>query len=338
MGILNKEFLKFVDEAKSRLDDRKLDLLVQQMFSNLNQESIIYSSIQDADNAQRKEEVVHNFREAWELGKKIYTGEFTMVLLTEIAGRVEPCLREPRQDYASLRIGATSLPGISYYPPSDNARIRQDLERMFKVLEQEDLHPVEEAVFLYFHLVRIQPFDNGNKRTASAVMNLTLAHNGLPTIYVTPHERSTYATLLKAAIDGFRGQRAIIETDLENGVGSYTHPDYQQEGFYAYLGKKVLDGLVMAEDKLKRLNKYDVSVSAKSPGALYTVKRRISSWFNRREAVYQVQLDKKRGNLKVVGNISYEVLDTIIRKGNGIKYSISTVEENNEPGPLSKRC
>ncbi|MBU0457191.1 MAG: Fic family protein [Nanoarchaeota archaeon] len=337
MNILSNEFLEKIEEAKSKLDERKLELIVEQMFTNLVQESIYYASIQDDDNEKRKEEVVKNFKEAWSLGKRNYEGEFNLLLLTDIAGKIEPSLKELGKKFASLRNQRASLKNMNYCPPADQMRIRRDLENVLKTIQENELHPVEEAVFLYFHLVRIQPFENGNKRTASAVMNLTLSHNGFPTVYVSPHEKSTYISLLNSAIKGFSEQSASFEKD---SLDNYKNLDYQQKGFYEYMAKKVLDSLVYAEDKLKRLSKYNIIMQTNNPGEIYTLKKMISSWFNKRNAIHQIHLNRRDSYVTVIGNIPYEVLDCILEKIPGDKkrkYTLSTIEESCEAGPLSRR-
>jgi hypothetical protein len=325
MNIVSPELLEKIDEAKKRIDERKLDMFVSDMFNNLAKESIFYASIQDSDN-ERRGEVVENFEKAWKYGTENYTGEFTFLILTDIAGKVEPGLCQRLETFASFRTGLTTvknlgdIPGSAYTPPSDKFRIEEHLDHVCKTLSRHKMHPVEEALFLYFHLVRIQPFDNGNKRTANAIMNLTLRHNGFPTIYITPNERTTYAALMQGAIKGFKEQGS-----RGNGIHPYLHPEMHQWGLYDYLAGKVLHNLSAAEDQLKCLPHYQAELYVRDPGVMFATKRRMDAFLRTTNVPYMVRLNREEKNLTVVARVPFEAVDGCLSRCRGLKYGLRTL-------------
>ncbi len=319
MPILNEDLLGKIDEAKGKIDERKLDLFVDSLFQNLVEESIVNASIQDADNASRKDEVVKNFRKAWKWGWEHYHGQFALDLLTDIAGRVEPGQKALGREYADYRQTSASLKGWDYSPPADGARIQEHLDRLLSTLKTESLHPVEEAIFLYFHLTRIQSFDNGNKRTASIVMNLTLFYNGFPPAFINPREKNVYSALLKPALTEFMELGA--EGDVLKG---FTSPGYRMRGFYELFGNKVLAHLQSAEDHLKYLPRYTVEFQTSDPGTMYTAKSKLRGWFDARKAPHLQTLKAHERTLEVVGQIPYEVIDSLLSPIRRLKYSITT--------------
>lgn len=54
--------------------------------------------------------------------------------------------------------------------------------------QKEYLDPLEKAVFLHCNLARLQPFIDGNKRTARMVESLVLMKNNIVPIYSTKDE------------------------------------------------------------------------------------------------------------------------------------------------------
>jgi Fic family protein len=325
MALLEESLILDIEDARERIDEQRLENFVDQMLACNKKDAILHASIQDKDNEARKEEVIDNFGKAWEFGKQQYAGEFTLLLLTDLAARVEPELKNA-QGYADLRKGSTtvknvgSCPGSAHVPPADEQRIRTSLDRMMSALNEMPMHPVEAAAYLYFHLVRIQPFDNSNKRTANLVMNLTLLYHGFPAISVLPRERFVFSSLLQGAITEFKSQGGNGNVDVP-----YRFPGEQQKAFFDYFAHKVLANLNAAEDKLKQVCRYEVDISCKNPGVLYAVKQKVSSWFVGCNRMSSVRLDARERKLYVTGDIKYEELSGLLNPFQKMKYKISTL-------------
>ncbi|MGL4758698.1 MAG: Fic family protein [Patescibacteria group bacterium] len=61
---------------------------------------------------------------------------------------------------------------------------------------------IQKAVEVHFRLVNIHPFVDGNGRTARLLFNLILLQAGLPLVFVSKEERSTYLSSLEKAQTG----------------------------------------------------------------------------------------------------------------------------------------
>lgn len=315
MHVLDPDLLKRIDSAKEELDQSKLEIFVQSLVDNVVKETLELAPIQDADNEGRKDEVIANYRAAWEYAIT-EDREFNLLFLTEVGGRVEPAFREMLRTFAKYRQQIVQLRGIDYCPPVDEARVREHLERVLKVLKNEDLHPVEEGMYLNFHLTRIQPFENGNKRTASVVMNTLLYQNGFPTVFVRPTERRTYATLLKNALQGFK------EVEASQSDTAYRNLDFQQQGYMDFLGNKVLTALLAAQDQLKCVPHFTIHFSTSNPGTMYTAKKKIGAWFRAHGLISQEQLRPKERRMEVMGKIPYETLHSLLGPIRNLEYKI----------------
>ena len=318
--ILDRPVLDQIDCLARRLDERKLDNILSFLTDNLVQEVRTFAPIQDADNADRKEIVTANYHIGWDFARKNYDGQFNLVLLSEVAGRVNPELCSRKNNYADWRTSGATLTGLRHRPPADEARIMNQLNRLCTVINEQQLHPVEEALLLNFHLTRIQPFANGNKRTASIMTNAGLIYHKLAPIYVTPQEHFTYTSLLNAALNGYEEASSSVSDPLE----AFYNPDYQQKGFYEFLGNKIVQNLVWAEDKLRQYPVYEIDLTARQPGVYFRVKKELDGFFRHAGVPHQVRLNRNgRNYVQVVGDISCKELDNILSRNKGLqKYTI----------------
>ena len=155
-------------------------------------------------------------------------------------------------------------------------------------------------------------------------MNTTLDYDQFPAIEIKPRERSTYIALLDSAIEGFREDGS----SSENPITPYIAPGWMQRGFYDFLGNKVLSNLEASECRLRCLPKYSIELDTNSPGAMYSAKKILCGWFNRRsnQGVYQVRLNREKQSLQVVGDIPFETVDHILNDLKCLRgYKIKTI-------------
>jgi Fic family protein len=89
-------------------------------------------------------------------------------------------------------------------------------------LKSSDLAPIEAAIYTHLHLAGIQPFIDGNKRTARLLQDRILFSYELPPAVIPAGEREVYIDLLEQALVGVRN----------NAVKP-------QRPFYDYIGGKV---------------------------------------------------------------------------------------------------
>jgi len=316
MGILKREILRDIEQAKTKLDTSKIPQFTQEVFKNTEEQCMENVALQDSDNAERGKAVLSSFRDAWKYGMANFEGNWDLLYLTEVAGRVEPGLRVAGQTtYAELRSQIRQFRG-GYVPPVDRERILKNLDRTLLVSQAGDLAPVERAIFEYFHLIRIQPFLNGNKRTANIVMNGRLSANGLLPICVSPRQVPEFESYLVGAIEGFKETES--QGDTEELV-AYTHPDFRQRQFFDFLGRRELCSLRCAENQMSGLTTYTLNLHYSSPAAEYSLKHGIDRYFRAKGLTYQVRASSKDKTIVVTGEIPIRTLQQLAERTPGIK-------------------
>lgn len=91
----------------------------------------------------------------------------------------------------ALRTGRVSITGTSYEPPVAEEEIAEQLIRIFE--QQYDYpDPLERGVFLHCNLTRLQPFWDGNKRTARMIEGLVHMQADLIPIFSVEDEQVHY--------------------------------------------------------------------------------------------------------------------------------------------------
>ncbi|GCB35849.1 Fic family protein [Bacteroides faecalis] len=81
-----------------------------------------------------------------------------------------------------LRARAVRISGTEYIPPKNRQEIESKLNEIF--FQQEGyVNPLEKAVYLHCNLARLQPFIDGNKRTARVIESIALMNAGIIPVY-----------------------------------------------------------------------------------------------------------------------------------------------------------
>jgi len=77
-------------------------------------------------------------------------------------------------------------------------------DMIMESLESEDIVKyINACVFLTTELIKIQPFQDGNKRTFRTLLNLMFKKRSIPPVYITTKEKDEYKeALMKALTDG----------------------------------------------------------------------------------------------------------------------------------------
>ncbi len=87
-----------------------------------------------------------------------------------------------QEESGQLRTRAVRITGTGYIPPRDIYEIRSTLNN---ILQEHDKfeNPLEQAIFLHCNIAKIQPFIDGNKRTARMLESIVMMNNGLIPVY-----------------------------------------------------------------------------------------------------------------------------------------------------------
>lgn len=86
------------------------------------------------------------------------------------------------EESGALRVRAVRISGTNYVPPKNSQEIESKLnEILFQ--QGEYTNPLEKAVYLHCNLARLQPFIDGNKRTARMIESIALMNAGVIPVY-----------------------------------------------------------------------------------------------------------------------------------------------------------
>lgn len=84
---------------------------------------------------------------------------------------------------SGVRKQAVGITGTTYTPPAHKWELKKSLEKMVSAVNKVN-HPLEKALLISTLLAYIQPFTDGNKRTARMIANaVLLAHDYFPLSY-----------------------------------------------------------------------------------------------------------------------------------------------------------
>ena len=81
-----------------------------------------------------------------------------------------------------MRTCGVRVSGTEYIPPKNQQEIKSKLNEI--LFQQEEFtNPLEKAVYLHCNLARLQPFIDGNKRTARMIESIALMNAGIIPVY-----------------------------------------------------------------------------------------------------------------------------------------------------------
>lgn len=101
------------------------------------------------------------------------------------------------EERGQVRHRPVSIGGTSYIPPKDKNSLQMELSSI--LFEQKNYSGIEKAIFLHCNLARLQPFIDGNKRTARMIEAIVLMNNDLlPTFSSDNDSFSQYREALVA--------------------------------------------------------------------------------------------------------------------------------------------
>jgi len=98
----------------------------------------------------------------------------------------------------NIRKGLIGITGTKYRPLDNEFQIKEALEKMILIINKKEIHPLVKSLLAILMISYIQPFEDGNKRTARLLGNaILLANNYCPLSYRSIDENDyKKATLL----------------------------------------------------------------------------------------------------------------------------------------------
>jgi Fic family protein len=132
---------------------------------------------------------------------KSYKGELNTKLLEKINGIL---IKNTGAVYGGrIRFFNVQIQGSTHVPPP-HTEVKKHMLNFFKwySANKNKLHPFELATLIHAKLAWIHPFEDGNGRTARAVLNFILMRNGFPMFFIPFEKREDYYQSLDIADTG----------------------------------------------------------------------------------------------------------------------------------------
>lgn len=141
-----------------------------------------------------------NGKECMDFLKK-YKGDFNQKFLTKINYILT---KNTDVSYPGIiRFFDVKIEGSNHIPPK-HEDLKKYLSNLYKwySANKRKLHPFELAALLHAKIAWIHPFENGNGRTARAIMNFILMKKGYPMFFIPFEKREQYYSALEESDKG----------------------------------------------------------------------------------------------------------------------------------------
>jgi len=116
------------------------------------------------------------------------------------------------------RVEEVALKNFGYHPPNP-MKIPGLIGQLCFNLKNSDYHPIEAAAAAHLEIAGIQPFLDGNKRTARLIQDKILYDSGLPSAFIPSGEREVYIDLLEQALVGFKSGNLKAQRPFFDYIG-----------------------------------------------------------------------------------------------------------------------
>ncbi|MFH0798506.1 MAG: Fic family protein [Candidatus Woesearchaeota archaeon] len=159
---------------------------------------------------------------------KDYKGELNSRLIEKVNGILT---KNTDVVYSGrIRFFEVKIEGSKHVPPPSKT-VKKHLLNMYKwySANKNRLHPFELAAMTHAKLAWIHPFEDGNGRTARAIMNWILIKKGYPMFFIPIEKREEYyMTIEKADNRNFKGYVSGMLRLIIDQVRSYGHKEKKE--------------------------------------------------------------------------------------------------------------
>jgi Fic family protein len=180
-------------------------------YSLLETEQLVRESQEAAGHPKQEAIMILNHKDAFQriLSMKSENFELTLSFVLELHN----VLTKDLSIESGIRRYAVGITGTSYRPLDNEWQIRENLEKMIEVVNNSQ-HPLEKALIVTSMLAYIQPFADGNKRTARMLTNAVLImHDYFPLSYrsVDENEYKSAQLLFNETNNLYHVKRLFLE-------------------------------------------------------------------------------------------------------------------------------
>lgn len=322
MEYVSKSLLLQVDQLREQLDRLDLGKLVRTFFE---QDSISHSERLENPGTTSKEirtarrqkvkkqtEDLENLLNAWQWAIANFTGQVNRGYVESIVRLIEPDNPSVVEGYRKDNVRITGTTSIM---PPQYIKVSYQMENLFRLVNNQDSHPVERAVLIHFHISRIHPFFDGNGRSARLLQNLILHCKEYAPPIIRAEERLFYQELLRSALRGYENRTA------SDSIGDTLSSE--EKLFFNYLATKVMVTYNDAMTVLDKLPVYHIVLTKiKDPSLIYGVKRKFEDYF-RAGNLGQARISTDYQNCIIVrGNITEDMINELVKRSYDHKYTV----------------
>ena len=156
--------------------------------------------------------------DAWKFLKKETGRDIEGKLSHEVIIETGRIINPDVQGYRGSRVTL----GFPRYTPPNPIRVPDKVEELLAYLRahKEDMHAIERAAYLHLALAGIQPFRDGNKRTARLMQDKLLADHSYPPAVIHPGERRIYLDVLEGGLADWQDGKVDGVSRFEDFVAS----------------------------------------------------------------------------------------------------------------------
>ena len=212
---VNKSFTKETEKLPQDIYKKELERFIIELswkssriegntYTLLDTEMLIKQSIEAQGHSKEEAIMILNHKRAFEtiLAHKENFKKITVSQITQLHNVMVKDLSIT----AGIRNGAVGITGTTYRPLDNSFQIREALEKIITAINISN-YPLEKALIVIIFISYIQPFADGNKRSARMLANaILLAHDFYPLSY-----RSVDETTFKEGLILFYEQHSIVQ-------------------------------------------------------------------------------------------------------------------------------
>jgi len=188
--ILKKEFERLTIELSW-----KSSQIEGNTYSLIDTEILIKENKEAKGHTKEEAQMILNHKEALDyiINKKNNFKKLTLGKIESIHGLVVKNMGVKR----SIRKGLVGVTGTKYRPLDNEFQIKEALERMVLAMNEKKIHPLIKSLLIVLTISYIQPFEDGNKRTARLFGNaILLVNNYCPLSYRSVDENDYKKAML----------------------------------------------------------------------------------------------------------------------------------------------
>ena len=188
--ILKKEFERLIIELSW-----KSSQIEGNTYSLIDTEILIKENKEAKGHTKEEAQMILNHKKALDyiLDKK---SEFRKITLGKIEN-IHNLIIEGMGIKKNIRKGLVGITGTKYRPLDNEFQIKEALEKMILIMNKKEIHPLLKSFISILLISYIQPFEDGNKRTARLFGNaILLVNNYCPLSYRSVDENDYKKAML----------------------------------------------------------------------------------------------------------------------------------------------